>query len=328
MVCPLFVEFEKQFVFGDYVTGRQGRCRILQRIDEVAAISHWNIDVAENRTRMLLEIKPAYDVFRAYIDECHPHLKTVGRHGTCYATLEWHGLHVYLMVNGVTTEAVARYIAADKLDRSLFHAARMTGEYVYFSKCPQKINETLYLDSAAPRYATEGVPALPPVMLPKALPPQALPDFTDPLMSMMNEQMIFGHYASDIVQMRLRSLERIDEIAGGACIDELPDRLALANKLKPLYHEFDSYLLKELPEVFEEGRHGIVEASIEWHSLHLYLVMHGFTADAVAQYIAEDRRDRTTFHENRCSGHHIYYGKCPKKLDPAKYPMSIKRYAV
>ena len=323
MVCPLFVEFEKQFVFGDYVTGRQGRCRILQRMDEVAAISHWNIDVAENRTRMLLEIKPAYDVFRAYIDERHPHLKTIGRHGTCYATLEWHGLHLYLMVNGVTTEAVARYIAADKLDRSLFHAARMTGEFVYFSKCPQKINETLYLQSAAPRYAAEGVPALPPVML-----PQALSDFADPLMSMMNEQMIFGHYASDTVQMRLRALERIDEIAGDACIDELPDRLALANKLKPLYHEFDSYLLKELPGVFEEGRHGMVPASIEWHSLHQYLVMHGFTADAVAQYIAEDRRDRATFDGNRCSGHHIYYGKCPKKLDPAKYPMSIKRYAV
>jgi len=332
MVCPLFVEFEKQFVFGDYVTGRQRQCRILQRMDEVAVISQWNIDVAENKMRMLMEIKPAYDVFRAYIDECHPHLKTVGRHGTCYATLEWHSLNMYLVVNGVTTEAVARYIAADKLDRSLFHAARMTGEFVYFSKCPQKINETLYLQSAAPRYATEGVPALPPVMLPPALPPpalqEAIPDFADPLMSMMNEQMIFGHYASDTVQMRLRSLERIDEIAGDACIDELPDRLAFANKLAPLYHEFDSYLLKELPEVFEEGRNGVVIASIEWHSLHQYLVEYGFTADAVAQYIAEDRRDRTKFHENRCSGHHIYYGKCLKKLDPAKYPRSIKRYAV
>ena len=203
----------------------------------------------------------------------------------------------------------------------------MTGEYVYFSKCPQKIHETLYLDSAAPRYATEGVPALPPVMLPKALPPQALPDFADPLVSMMNEQMIFGHYASCSVQMRLRALERIDEIAGDAPIDELPDRQALAGKLRPLYHEFESYLLREHPDVFEEGRNGVVPASIEWHALHLYLVEHGFLAVAVAKYISQDRRSRATFHEKRLSGQYIYYGKCPIKLDPAKYPSSIKRYS-
>ncbi len=322
MACPLILEFERQFVFGDYVSSNQRRCRVLERIDQVAKISRWNIDIPENRLRLLAEVKPAYDMFDAYIDECHPHLKTVGRHGTCYATLEWHSLHLYLVVNGVTTEAVARYIAADKFDRLLFHAAKFSGEFIYFSKCPQKINEALYHESVAPRYATDCVP---PSAMPVAIPNN---EVADPLVSLIYEQMIFGHYASDTVQMRLRALERIDEIAGDACIDEFPDRLALANKLMPLYHEFESYLLKELPEVFEEGRHGMVPASIEWHSLHLYLVEHGFTADAVAQYIAEDRRDRTTFDENRCSGHHIYYGKCPKKLDPAKYPMSIKRYAV
>ena len=153
-------------------------------------------------------------------------------------------------------------------------------------------------------------------------------DFADPLMSMMKEQMVFGHYASSTVQMRLRSLERIDEIAGDASIDELPNRLALANKLKPLYQEFESYLLKDFPEVFDEGRNGVVPASIEWHGLHLYLVEYGFTADAVAQYITEDRRDRTKFDGDRMSGYKIYYSKWPLELDPAKYPMSIKRYAV
>jgi len=220
---------------------------------------------------------------------------------------------MYLVINGVNTEAVARYIAADKFDRSLFHAARMTGEYVYFSKCAQKLDESLFLQSRAPRYAD--------------VPLVVADDVVDPLLSMMNEQMIFGHYASCPVQMRLRALERIDEIAGDAPIDELPDRQALAGKLRPLYHEFESYLLREHPDVFDEGRNGVVPASIEWHALHLYLVEHGFTADAVAKYISEDRRSRATFHEKRLSGQYIYYGKCPIKLDPANYPASVKRYS-
>lgn len=321
MQCPLFQEYQRQFVCGDYVSSSQVRCKILQRIDQVAEISRWDIDIPENRLRLLAEVKPAYDMFDAYLGECHPHLRTVGRHGTCYATLDWHALHMYLVVNGVTTEAVARYIAADKFDRSLFHAARMTGEYVYFSKCAQRLDESLFLQSRAPRYAD--VPGMKPLPLVVA----RSDDVVDPLMSMMNEQMIFGHYASCSVQMRLRALERIDEIAGDAPIDELPDRQALAGMLRPLYHEFESYLLREHPDVFEEGRNGVVPASIEWHALHLYLVEHGFTADAVAKYISEDRRSRATFHEKRLSGQYIYYGKCPIKLDPAKYPSSIKRYS-
>jgi len=35
MLCPLFLEFEKQFSFGDYVSANQRRSRIFQRIDDV-----------------------------------------------------------------------------------------------------------------------------------------------------------------------------------------------------------------------------------------------------------------------------------------------------
>ncbi len=104
--------------------------------------------------------------------------------------------------------------------------------------------------------------------------------------------------------MRLRVLERIDEITWDSCIDEIPDRMALANKLNR-----------------------VVPASVELHALHSYLVENGFSADAVARFIDEDRRDRKTFHEKRYSGQNIYYGKCPLKLDPAKYQKSNKRYA-
>ena len=314
MHCELYREFSRQFVFGDYVSSSQARCRILQRIDEVAEVSKWNIDMPEKRLAMLSEIKPAYDVFNSYIENCHPHLKTVGRHGTCYGTLEWYGLHLYLMVNGVTVGSVNRYITADKFDRSIFHAARMSGEFIFFSKRPHKIDEEQYRDTVAPRYVLSALSSGIRV--------------ADPLVSMMNEQMFFGHYACDTVQMKLRALERIDHIAGDSDIDELPDRQALAGKLRPLYHEFESYLLMDHPDVFEEGRNGVVPASLEWHALHLYLVEHGFTADAVAQYIDEDRRNRYTFLERRLSGEFIYYGKCPIKLDPADYPASVKRYAV
>jgi len=167
MTCPLFQEFERQFVCGDYVTSRQVHCMILHRINEVAERERWEMVIPEIRLRLLPWVKPAYDMFNAYLDECHPHLKVVGRHGTCYATLEWHSLNMYLVVNGVTTEAVSRYIAADKIDRALFHAARMSGEFVYFSKCPHKMDETL-----------------PPVMLPQAVAvqealPLALPEAMD-----------------------------------------------------------------------------------------------------------------------------------------------------
>jgi hypothetical protein len=332
MDCPLIREFERQFFFGDYVSSSQRRCRILQRIDDVARISRWDIDIPERRLRMLEEIKPAYDVFDAYIDEDYPHLKTVGRHGTCYATLEWYGLHLYLMVNGVTVGSVNRYIAADKFDRSIFHAARMSGEFVFFSKRPQIIDEALYDASVAPRYGPLAKPAAMPEAMPVD-PPEVISDViisnvTDPLVSLMTDQIFFGHYASDSVQLKLRALERIDMAAGDAPIDELSDRQALADKLWPLYDTFRAYLLRDLPEVYEEGRNGVVPASIEWHALHLYLVEHGFTADAVAQFIAEDRRNRETFHEMRLVGQYIYYGKCPMKLDPAKYPASVKRYSV
>jgi hypothetical protein len=487
MCCPLIREFKRQFQFGDYLSTNQRRCRVLHRIDEVAKHSCWNIDVPSHRLNILAEVKPAYDLFAAYIDERLPHTKAVGRHGTCLATLEWHGLHQYLAVNGVDTDSVSRYIAADKFDRQIFHASRMSGEFLYFSKHPRSLDESLYAASKAPRYAMdegihysscplddfesildqcngkgaksttsavnnigtqaaaartvsiqtpsvpmEGIqtaaapmvsiqPASVPIMegiQPAAAPmmsiqppsvpmegiqpasvpmegiqPAAAPmvsiqppsvpmegiqsaaatvastqppaatvvsiqptaeptapmvsinprihsaspsttndtpnnEAQDPLIALIRSQMFFGDYASDPVQENLRALERIDMIAHAlkTPVDEPEDRITLAERLKPLYDQFHAYLLNERPDVYEVHRNGVIPASLEWHALHLFLMENGFSAEAVAEFIQDDVRDRKKFEHKRLSGQYIYYSKCPIKLDKSKYPMSVKRY--
>jgi hypothetical protein len=490
--CPLIEEFKRQFAFGDYVSKNQRRCKILHRIDEVAKNSLWNIDIPRHRLKLLAEIKPAYDLFAAYLDECLPQTKLVGRHGTCEATLEWHGLHNYMVLNGVNKNSIRRYIAADRFDRQIFRAARLSGEFIYFSKHPYRIDESLYEPSKAPRYSlhlyrkasspssmecmdaavptdsmnadtptkttitpaksasvhmldpaqmanvaenaenitadtpTESInkitknddmprqqnaieqptpteisisdpaktkteasaePAGGPLMGATATdePPMETttidkprmqttatnwpitrgplagatatdgpvtygplfdtqpllntqPPFDtqqpqkyythDPLAALIKDQMFFGDYASDPVQEKLRALERIDMVAQAlkAPIDEPHDRLALAERLKPIYDQFQAYLHSERPDVFEVQRNGVIPASLEWHGLHLFLMESGFSTENVARYIQEDMRDRKTFEYKRLSGQYIYYSKCPIKLDKVRFPMSVKRY--
>lgn len=328
-ICPLMTLISQQIHTGDYIPSSRAHCLKLQRLDEIARKMGCDINCSYQRADLAEHLEPLYGEFAAYIDECHSSAKTILRNGVCYATLEWHGLHQYLMVSGFTSSAVARYIKADKFDREIFHASRMTGEYTYFAKYPGSFDESAYDASVAPRYCYVADKApVETVAEPIVVAETPVPEGADPLMSLAFSQMYYDDYASCEKQARGQILKRIDEIAAkvNVPIEEPEQRLALAKDLKPLYAQFEAYLAVAYPLAYQPGRHGRVPASIEWHALHLYLVKNGFCAEAVSRFISKDKLDDDAFSSLRREAYDFYNTRYASKVNVSSYPASTKRY--
>ena len=105
--------------------------------------------------------------------------------------------------------------------------------------------------------------------------------------------------------------ERIDTISEklNICIDEPLQRNILLSYLKEMYNPFNEYLHNNHKEAFERHRNGRYSFVLEYHALHEYLKINGFTKDNVINYIFIDKNNRNIFQDFRDQGNCRYFNK-------------------
>jgi hypothetical protein len=128
-----------------------------------------------------------------------------------------------------------------------------------------------------------------------------------PLIFIMNKQIKGDDYNNPL----LWHYERLDNIANILNIDinESIQRNILATYLEKIYKPFDDYLINEHQEAFIRHRNSRYASDMEYHALHEYLKIKGFTKDNVCQFIEIDRYNRYFFRKYREEGQNKYFNK-------------------
>ena len=106
--------------------------------------------------------------------------------------------------------------------------------------------------------------------------------------------------------------ERIDDIAKSLNIDMIDkplQRSCLASYLKDMYKPFNDYLKNNHSHVFARHRNSRYASDLEYHALHEYLKINGFTKVNVNKFIEIDNNDRNVFNNDRQEAIPMYFGK-------------------
>ncbi len=127
---------------------------------------------------------------------------------------------------------------------------------------------------------------------------------------------------------KLWQFERIDDIVKSLNIDMIDkslQRKCLAAYLKDMYQPFNTYLKNEYPYVFSRCRNSRYASDLEYHALHEYLKINGFTKENVEKFIEIDNNDRNIFDKCRSEAEFMYFGKygSTKNLKESDYDYKL-----
>jgi hypothetical protein len=128
-----------------------------------------------------------------------------------------------------------------------------------------------------------------------------------PLMKIMVKQIKGDDYNNPI----LWQYQRLDDISQSLNIDinEHTQRIILALYLEKIYKPFDDYLINDHPEAFHIHRNCRYTSDMEYHALHEYLKINGFTEGNIYQFIEIDKNNRDYFQQYRKTAGNRYFDK-------------------